>query len=448
MSADLELIRTAADHAITYAATIDDRRPTPTAEALAALTRVRRAAARQVRPIRPPRSTCSSASAPPPPMATTGRHYFGFVTGATYPVALGGAWLANAWDQNAALPVMSPVRPRRSHDVAGRGGGRAAAARGQRGSAFVTGATVANASLPRRGPRRAARPARLGRPGRRPVRRSADPGGDRRAGAQHAGQVARAGRAGPRTRHVVPERRPGQAAGRPAARAIGRVPVLVCAQAGEVNTGAFDPFDEIADWLAERGGWLHVDGAFGLWALADPTRAHLVAGLERADSWATDGHKWLNVSYDCGLAVRARARRPAPHVHRRRGLPPRRARQFEAMHHTPQSSQRARQIEVWAVLRTLGRAGVAELVQQACAAARTIADALAAGRAHRAERRGAQPGARPARRPAHHRGDCRRGPGRRPGLVRPDPVGRGDSDADQRVVVEDRPSMTRWRPRR
>ena len=79
-------------------------------------------------------------------------------------------------------------------------------------------------------------------------------------------------------------------------------PVLVCAQAGEVNSGAFDPFDEIADWLAERSGWLHVDGAFGLWALADPARADLVRGLDRADSWATDGHKWLNVTYDCGIA--------------------------------------------------------------------------------------------------------------------------------------------------
>ena len=78
--------------------------------------------------------------------------------------------------------------------------------------------------------------------------------------------------------------------------------MLVCAQAGEVNTGAFDPFNEIADWLASAPGWLHVDGAFGLWALADPGRAELVHGLDRADSWATDGHKWLNVGYDCGLA--------------------------------------------------------------------------------------------------------------------------------------------------
>jgi glutamate/tyrosine decarboxylase-like PLP-dependent enzyme len=154
-------------------------------------------------------------------------------------------------------------------------------------------------------------------------------------------------------------------------------PVLVCAQAGEVNTGAFDPFDEIADWLtaATDNGWLHVDGAFGLWALADPSRTHLVEGLHRADSWATDGHKWLNVTYDCGIAIVARKgalRRTFASV--AGYLPPEHG--FEAMHHTPQSSQRARQIEVWAVLRTLGRSGVAQLVQRASDAAQLIAERL------------------------------------------------------------------------
>ena len=153
--------------------------------------------------------------------------------------------------------------------------------------------------------------------------------------------------------------------------------MLVCAQAGEVNTGAFDPFGEIADWLAATtdNGWLHVDGAFGLWALADPSRTHLVAGLDRADSWATDGHKWLNVTYDCGIAIVAREgalRRTFSSV--AGYLPPERG--FEAMHHTPQSSQRARQVEVWAVLRTLGRSGVAELVQRASDAAQLIAERL------------------------------------------------------------------------
>ena len=152
----------------------------------------------------------------------------------------------------------------------------------------------------------------------------------------------------------------------------------MCAQAGEVNTGAFDPFDEIAGWLAERSGWMHVDAAFGLWARADPSRADLVAGLDRADSWATDGHKWLNVTYDCGIAFVRRLGDLARTFTAAAGyLPPHSA--FEAMHHTPQSSQRARAVEVWAVLRTLGRDGVAALVDDACRAAQTIAERLGDG---------------------------------------------------------------------
>ncbi len=142
---------------------------------------------------------------------------------------------------------------------------------------------------------------------------------------------------------------------------------MICAQAGEVNTGAFDPFPEIVAWARERDAWVHVDGAFGLWGLADPTRARLTAGITGADSWAVDGHKWLNVPYDCGILL---ARRPedlrrsfatvAGYLRSDAG--------FEATNHTPQSSQRARQIEVWAVLRTLGRQGVADLVAGACRA--------------------------------------------------------------------------------
>jgi glutamate/tyrosine decarboxylase-like PLP-dependent enzyme len=142
-----------------------------------------------------------------------------------------------------------------------------------------------------------------------------------------------------------------------------------------VNTGAFDPFPDIVEWAGERGAWVHVDGAFGLWALADPGRSHLTAGLDGADSWATDAHKWLNVPYDCGMAL---VRRPED---LRRSfaavagyLPP--GAGFEAMHHTPQSSQRARQVEVWAVLRTLGRRGVTDLVARTCGHAQAMAGYL------------------------------------------------------------------------
>ena len=148
---------------------------------------------------------------------------------------------------------------------------------------------------------------------------------------------------------------------------------MICAQAGEVNTGAFDPFPAIVS--GPGGAWVHVDGAFGLWALADPSRAHLTRGLDGADSWATDAHKWLNVPYDCGIAL---VRRPED---LRRSfaaaagyLPAGDA--FEAMHHTPQSSQRARQVEVWAVLRTLGWQGVTDLITRTCNHAQTMASCL------------------------------------------------------------------------
>jgi glutamate/tyrosine decarboxylase-like PLP-dependent enzyme len=155
-------------------------------------------------------------------------------------------------------------------------------------------------------------------------------------------------------------------------------PVIVCAQAGEVNTGAFDPFPQIVSWAHERDGWVHVDGAFGLWALADPERTALVQGLTDADSWATDAHKWLNVTYDNGIVlVREPAALRRTFASVAGYLPPEDS--FEAMHHTPQSSQRARQIEVWAVLRSLGRVGIAELVTNACRQAHRISDGLSKG---------------------------------------------------------------------
>jgi glutamate/tyrosine decarboxylase-like PLP-dependent enzyme len=155
-------------------------------------------------------------------------------------------------------------------------------------------------------------------------------------------------------------------------------PTIVCAQAGEVNTGAFDPLPEIAATAREAGAWLHVDGAFGLWAAASPALAHLVEGAELADSWATDGHKWLNVPYDCGIVF---CRHPDSH---------RRAIGVQAeylikddeavrdqMDWTPEFSRRARGFTVYAAIRSLGRQGIAELVERTCSHARRFADELA-----------------------------------------------------------------------
>ena len=303
-------------------------------------------------------------------VASAGGRYFGFVTGGCYPVAVAAGWLATAWDQNAALPVMSPVAARLHEvvtawlaDLFGLPAGTAAV--------FVSGASMANTTA-----LAAARDHQLARVGW-------DVQADGLFGAPeltvvigeyaHSTVVRALGLLGlgrNRVRRVLADEQgrmradflPGDVTG----------PVVICAQAGEVNTGAFDPFPAIAVWAGRHQAWMHVDGAFGLWALADPSRAHLTAGLASADSWATDAHKWLNVPYDCGIAL---VRRPGD---LRRSfaaaagyLPS--GTGFEAVNHTPQSSQRARQVEIWAVLRTLGRQGVTDLVTRACRHAQAMA---------------------------------------------------------------------------
>jgi glutamate/tyrosine decarboxylase-like PLP-dependent enzyme len=158
-----------------------------------------------------------------------------------------------------------------------------------------------------------------------------------------------------------------------------RGPVIVCAQAGNVNTGAVDPLEAICAAAHDHGAWVHVDAAFGLWAAASPALRHLVAGVEQADSVATDAHKWLNVPYDSGLAFVAH-----PEAHRAAFstvagyLTPGQAGERDPDAYTPEFSRRARGFAVWAALRSLGRAGVAELVERCCGHARRFADLLGA----------------------------------------------------------------------
>jgi glutamate/tyrosine decarboxylase-like PLP-dependent enzyme len=369
-----DVLRAAVEAASSYTTTIDERRVAPTAEAVAALGALDE-------PL--PQDGADPADTlrlldrvgSPATMASTGARYFGFVNGATLPVALGTSWLVSTWDQNAALPVMSPVAAR-LHDVAARWLVELLGLPAGTGTAFVTGATVANATCLAAARDRVL--AGLGWDVQADGLFGAPPFDvvvGERAHSTLSKSLGFVGLGRSRV-HVVPADDQGRLRAERLPDLPG--PVLLCGQAGEVNTGAFDPFAAMADWLAERSGWLHVDGAFGLWALADPTRAALVAGLDRADSWATDGHKWLNVTYDCGIALVRRPEDLRRTFAAAAGyLPPDAG--FEAMHHTPQSSQRARQAEVWAVLRTLGRSGVAALVQRACDAASLVADRLAAG---------------------------------------------------------------------
>ena len=165
---------------------------------------------------------------------------------------------------------------------------------------------------------------------------------------------------------------------RPALRAS-RAPTIVCAQTGNVNTGACDPIGEIAELAHDNGAWVHVDGAFGLWAAASPELRRHVAGLAKADSWATDAHKWLNVPFDSGIAIVADAEshRAALTV-RAAYLVQASGAERDGLDWTPEASRRARAFTLYAALRTLGRRGVAHLVERSCGLARLMAECLAA----------------------------------------------------------------------
>ena len=366
------LLDDASSRAGRYLQEIDDRPVWPHTEALEGLSRFD-----EELPAGPSAAAETIAlldeAGSPATVASAGSRYYGFVIGGAFPVAVAASWIAAAWDQNIALPVMSPTADRLSEvargwlvDVLNLPSGTEAA--------FVTGATEANASC-----LAVARDRLL-----------SDAGWDVQAdglfGAPeipvvvgelaHSTLVKSLGLVGLGRNRVT--RIPVDDGGR---MRVDRLPdfdgpAIVCVQAGEVNTGAFDPFPQLVAWARERGGWVHVDGAFGLWALASPTLCErLCAGLVDADSWATDAHKWLNVTYDSGIAfVRDGGDLRRTFASVAGYLPPQGG--YEAMHHTPQSSQRARQIEIWAVLRTLGRSGVADLVDRCCRHASTIAAGL------------------------------------------------------------------------
>jgi glutamate/tyrosine decarboxylase-like PLP-dependent enzyme len=358
-SADVQALLTeVAGRAGRYLATLDERPVAPDGAALAGLARLDEPLPEAAGDAAATLALLDEAGSPAT-VASAGGRYFGFVTGGCHPAALAAGWLATAWDQNAGLPVMSPVAARLHEVVTGWLGELLGLPAGS-AAIFVTGATMANAAA-----LTAARDQQLARAGW-------DAQADGLFGAPeltvvvgdkaHATLIKALGLIGLGRKRV--RRVPADDEGRMRADCLPQDvagPAVICAQAGEVNTGAFDPFPGVVDWARQRGAWVHVDGAFGLWALADPSCSELTAGLADADSWATDGHKWLNVPYDCGIAL---VRRPED---LRRSfasvagyLPPDSG--FEAMHHTPQASQRARQVEVWAVLRTLGRQGVTDLI--------------------------------------------------------------------------------------
>ena len=312
-----------------------------------------------------------AGAAGPGVIASGSGRFFGFVVGGATPAALAADWLASAWDQNAGLYILGPAAAV-VEEVAGAWVADLFGLPPHVSVGFVTGAQMANVTG-----LAAALHAVLGRAGWDVS--SAGLWGAPRvrvlAGEQRHGTVDRALRflgVGTAAIELIPADAQGRMRVDALAEALDDRPAIVCAQVGNVNTGAVDPVGQISDIA-------HVDGAFGLWAAASPRLRPLVAGVGRADSWATDAHKWLNVPYDCGLVFCA-----DPQAHRaamgaRAGyLVHGSAGERDALDHNPEHSRRARGFAVYAALRALGRGGVADLVERSCALARRFATQLGA----------------------------------------------------------------------
>jgi len=367
-----DLWRDAAERAIAYRTGLSERQVPPRPEALRVLVEQlggnlpeRPSNAREV-------LAALDRYGSPATMASTGGRFFGFVIGSSLPETVAASWLATAWDQNTGLMAAAPATTLLEQialdwilevlDLPRDAGG-----------AFVTGCQMANFTA-----LAAARHAVLRNLGwdvesrglfgapEIPVIVGAD------AHSTIFKALAMLGMGRDRVLRV-----PIDAEGRMRPEALPDVegPVIVCLQHGNVNSGAFDPALPIIEWTRRRGGWVHVDGAFGLWARASSGRAYLCRGAESADSWATDAHKWLNVPYDCGIAIvrdkaalRGAMGTGAAYLQE---SPIR-----EPMHCTPELSRRARGVEVWAALKALGRSGVAGLVERCCAHARRFAEGL------------------------------------------------------------------------
>jgi glutamate/tyrosine decarboxylase-like PLP-dependent enzyme len=306
----------------------------------------------------------------PATVATTGGRYFGFVNGGTVPASLAANWLAGAWDQNSALRIMSPIAAE-LEEVVLAWVCEALALPAECEGGLVTCATTANfTSLV------AARHALLARAGW-----SVEEDGmfgappiDVVVGDEVHASILKAlslvGFGKKRLTRVAVDSQ-----GRMRADKLPPLNdrTIVCIQAGNVNSGSFDPAKEICERAREQGAWVHVDGAFGLWASASPKYRHLTNGFEQADSWATDAHKWPNVNYDSGIvlvkdgmALRSALTVTAAYLDA--------GARREPMYHTPDSSRRARGVELWAVLKSLGREGLCSLIERTCEHARRFVE--------------------------------------------------------------------------
>jgi glutamate/tyrosine decarboxylase-like PLP-dependent enzyme len=318
-------------------------------------------------------------AAEPGLMATAGGRFFGFVIGGNLPAALAADWLTSSWDQNAGLYVAAPAASV-VEEVCGTWLTELFGLPGDASYGFVTGGQMANFTA-----LAAARHSVLedvgwdveadgliGAPRVRVI-----VGEERHVTIDRALHLLGLGSS---SLHPAPADQQGRMRPDALRTALGETsgPTIVCAQAGNVNTGAVDPLDAICDVAGEAGAWVHVDGAFGLWAAASPASRHLTRGIERADSWATDAHKWLNVPYDSGLvfcahpdAHRAAMGTRASYLVYSEGA------ERDQLDWNPEASRRARGFPVYAAIRSLGRSGIVDLVDRCCAHARRFAEALA-----------------------------------------------------------------------
>ncbi len=366
-----KLLNETADRAAQYLSSLPDRSVVPTSAAIAALDQL--GGPLPDAPTDPAQILALLDNiGSPATVATAGPRYFGFVIGGTLPAALAANWLAGAWDQNGAMQVMSPVAAKLEEIVlqwtidllnlpAGSGAG------------FVTGTTMANFTA-----LAAARTTLLARTGWNVEEDGlfgAPPlnvvvGDEVHVSLLKALSLLGLGRS--RVTRVPVDH---QGRMRPDALPPLDEHTLLCIQAGNVNTSAFDPAEEICARARDANSWVHVDGAFGLWAALSPQYAPLLAGFNTADSWAIDCHKWLNVPYDSGLAVVRDPRHlQAAMAISAAYLTPSNNR--EPWHYVPESSRRARAIELWAAIRSLGRSGLRELIERNCRQARLFAQIL------------------------------------------------------------------------
>jgi glutamate/tyrosine decarboxylase-like PLP-dependent enzyme len=366
-----KLLAEAAERATSYLSSLPERPVAPPSSAIAQLDKLGGSL---------PEDSCDPAQVlallddigSPATVATAGPRFFGFVIGGTLPAALAANWLAGAWDQNGAMQASSPVAARLEEivlqwtiDLLGLPAGS--------GAGFVTGTTMANFTA-----LAAARTALLSRAGWNVEENGlfgAPPINIIVGEEVHVSLLKALSMLGLGRSRITRVPVDGQGRMRPDSIPPLHDLSLLCIQAGNVNTGAFDPAQEICTRARDANAWVHIDGAFGLWAGLSPQYAPLLAGVELADSWAIDCHKWLNVPYDSGLAVV----RDPEHLQAAMSISAAylvAGSRREPWHFVPESSRRARGVELWAAMRSLGRSGLRELIERNCHQARHFAKIL------------------------------------------------------------------------